>query len=358
MKTLDRYVLREWLRVFAATTIGFPILVVLIDLTDNLDKYLARGLSQGKVALSYVFFLPEAVYLVLPAAVLFATVFTIGTLGRHSELVAAKASGVSFHRLCRPIFFAAAGAVLLGVALAELAPVATTRRLELLGDKAVRSRSSRPSFVFRAEQGWVYAISSLDIGTRTMRDLILTRAGTGRDYPTIVIAAPRAAYSDSAARWTIFAGAQRALGDGEEEFAVSFDSLHLRVLRETPMDLLAEPKAPEEMRYAELGRYIDALARSGTDHKKLRVKQALKLAVPFTCIIIAFFGAPLAITNPRQGTAFGVAVSLASTVVFLIGVQLSQAVGAGGLIPPTLAAWVPNMLFGAIAVILLSRART
>jgi lipopolysaccharide export system permease protein len=358
VKTLDRYVLREWLRVFDATGFGFPIVVVLIDLTDNLDKYLARGLSQGKVALSYVFFLPEAVYLVLPAAVLFATVFTIGALGRHSELVAAKASGVSFHRLCRPIFFAAGGAVLLGVALAELAPVATTRRLELLGDKAVRSRSSRPSFVFRAEQGWVYAISSLDIGTRTMRDLILTRAGTGRDYPTIVIAAPRATYSDSATRWTVFAGAQRALGDGEEEFAVSFDSLHLRVLRETPTDLLAEPKAPEEMRFAELGRYIDALARSGTDHKKLRVKQALKLAVPFTCIIIAFFGAPLAITNPRQGTAFGVAVSLATTVVFLIGVQLSQAVGAGGLIPPTLAAWVPNVLFGAVAVILLSRART
>ena len=102
MRTLDRYVLREWLRVFVITGLGFPIVVVIIDLTDRLDTYLARGLSQGQVALAYVFYLPETVFLVLPAAVLFATVFTVGGLGRHSELVAAKASGISFHRLCRP----------------------------------------------------------------------------------------------------------------------------------------------------------------------------------------------------------------------------------------------------------------
>ena len=139
---------------------------------------------------------------------------------------------------------------------------------------------------------------------------------------------------------------------------IGFDSLRLRPLRETPADLLAEPKAPEEMRYAELGRYIDALARSGTDHKKLRVKQALKIAVPFTCIVIAFFGAPLAISTPRQGGAVGIAISLGCTVVFLIAVQLSQAVGAGGVIPPVLAAWLPNLLFGTAALVLLKRART
>jgi len=356
--TLDRYVLREWLRVLVITALGFPIVVIVIDLTDRLGAYLGRGLTKQQVALAYVYYLPETVFMVLPAAVLFATVFTIGVLGRHSELVAAKASGVSFHRLCRPLFVAAAGVVLLGIALAEVAPIATTRRLELLGEKAIRSTSARYNFVYRAEQGWVYAIRSLDIGQRQMRDLILTRAGTGTEYPTIVVAAPRAVYSDTTRIWTLKRGTQRFLGTGERELAVSFDSARMRVLRETPAALLAEPKAPEEMRYAELGRYIDALARSGTDHKKLRVKQALKLSVPFTCIIIALFGAPLAITSPRQGAAFGIAVSLATTVVFLIGIQLSQAVGAGGIIPPTLAAWVPNAIFGVAAVVLLRRART
>src|SRR5256884_6062609 len=45
-------------------------------------------------------------------------------------------------------------------------------------------------------------------------------------------------------------------------------SLRVTTLRETPTALLAEPKAPDEMRYAELGRYVDALARSGSEDRK------------------------------------------------------------------------------------------
>src|SRR6266496_5060127 len=70
-RTLDRYLLREWLRVLLITLLGFPILVIVIDLTDKLDQYMARGIKPGTVAFSYVFDLPEKMFLVLPVAVLF-----------------------------------------------------------------------------------------------------------------------------------------------------------------------------------------------------------------------------------------------------------------------------------------------
>ena len=358
MRTLDRYLLREWLRVFLVTLLGFPVLVIVIDLTDKLDRYMSRGITKGAVALSYVYDLPEKMFLVLPVAVLFATVFTVGALGRHSELTAAKASGISFHRLVRPLFLAAGAAFLAGLVLGELAPVVTTRRLELLGERAIRSTTSRYNFVYRADGGWVYAIHSLELSTREMRDVILEREGTGAAYPTIVVAAQRAAYSDTTRRWTLHRGALRYLGGALEEVAFQFESLRTRTLREQPVALLAEPKAPDEMRYAELGRYIDALARSGADARKLRVERALKIAIPFICLLIALFGAPLAISSPRSGAAWGVAVSLATTFVVLLMFQLSKAVGAGGVLPPALAAWTPNLLVGAAAAYLLRKAQT
>ena len=358
MRTLDRYLLREWLRVFLITLLGFPILVIVIDLTDKLDRYMSRGISKGAVALSYVYDLPEKMFLVLPVAVLFATVFTVGALGRHSELTAAKASGISFHRLVRPLFLAAGAAFLVGLVLGELAPVVTRRRLELLGERAIRSSTGRYNFVYRADGGWVYAIRSLEVSTREVRDVILEREGTGAAYPTIVLAAQRGAYSDTTRRWTLHDGALRYLGGPLEEFAFQFDSLRARTLREQPVDLLAEPKAPDEMRYAELGRYIDALARSGADARKLRVERALKIAIPFICLLIALFGAPLAISSPRSGAAWGVAVSLATTFIVLLMFQLSKAVGAGGVLPPALAAWTPNILVGVAAVYLLRKAPT
>src|SRR5881396_3576273 len=302
-RTLDRYAVGEWLRVFLITLLGFPILVLVIDLTDKLDQYLGRGIKPAAVALSYVFYFPELMFLVLPVAVLFAVVFTVGALDRHSELTAAKASGISFHRVIRPLLAASVVAVLADVGLTELAPVTSSRRAELLGQKQIRSDQFRNNFVYRADGGWVYAIGGLELARRAMRDVIMEREGTGPEYPTIVIAAPQASY-DTARRsrgWTLSKGTLHYLLGPGRETAFTFDRLSTRDMREAPVDLLAEPKAPDEMRYAELGRYIDALARSGSDTKKLRVERALKLSVPFACIIIALFGAPLAITTPRSG---------------------------------------------------------
>lgn len=361
MSTLDRYVLREWTKVFLLAALGFPFLVMVIDLTDKLDTYMGRGISKAHVALSYVFFLPETISLVLPVAVLFAVVFTVGALGRHSELVAAKASGISFHRVVRPLLVASLAAVILDLGLTELAPGASARRAELLGDKAAKSTGSRFSpFVYRADSGWVYSIRSLELRANgaEMRDPIMERGGTGEEYPTILVAAQRASYDTGARKWNLTKGAVRYLLGPERETTFKFEALQIATLRETPTALLAEPKAPDEMRYAELGRYVDALSRSGSDTKKLRVEQALKLAVPFACIIIALFGAPLAISTPRSGMAWGVAVCLATTFIDLLMFQLSKAVGSGGALPPAFAAWVPNVLFGTAGVWLWRKART
>jgi lipopolysaccharide export system permease protein len=300
-------------------------------------------------------------FLVLPVAVLFATVFTVGALGRHSELTAAKASGISFHRLVRPLFVAAGCALLMGLLLGEIAPIATTRRAELLGERATRPTTSY-NFVYRADGGWVYAIRSLDVRAKEMTDPVLEREGAGSGYPTIVVAATRANYNDSVPSpgWTLHRGALRylAIGPQENEVAFEFDSLHSRTLRERPVDLLAVPKAPDEMRYAELGRYIDALTRSGSNAKKLQVERALKIAIPFICLLIALFGAPLAISTPKSGAAWGVGASLATTFIVLLMFQLAKAVGSGGVLPPALAAWVPNILVAVAAVYLLRKAPT
>jgi lipopolysaccharide export system permease protein len=112
------------------------------------------------------------------------------------------------------------------------------------------------------------------------------------------------------------------------------------------------------MRYAELTRYIDALKRSGNDTSKIEVDRALKIALPTTCLIIALFGAPLAITSPRQGTAIGIAISLGTTVMFLSLIQLSKAVGVSGIVNPVAAAWAPNVMFLAAGLWLMFRVRT
>ena len=343
--TLDRYILRLWLKIFFVTTIGFPLVVILIELTDKLDEYLLRDLSAADIALAYVFGVPETVFLVLPAAVLFASVFSIGSLNRHSELTAAKASGRSFYRMLVPLMVASLLVTGLSAFVGEMAPNATRRKLELLGELEIRSQNVRQNFVHRANEGWVYTIRSLNVAQRQLTNILLEREGAGASYPTLAVQARQGVYNDSTASWTLADGRFRILSETQGEVAFLFDSLRMRSLVETPAELLLEPKRPQEMTYAELGRYIEALERSGGDGRRLTVERALKIAIPVTCMIITLFAAPLVVAAPRASGAVGVAVGLGTTLVFLLMVQLSQAIGAGGLLPPVIAAWTPNFLF-------------
>jgi lipopolysaccharide export system permease protein len=358
LRLLDRHVLGQWLRIFALTALGFPVVSILINLTDSLNKLLDRGLTVRQIAVSYVYSIPENMFLVMPAAVLFATVFTVGSMARHSELTAVKAGGWSFSRLMLPIFVAAIGATGLGILVGELAPGATAKQAELQKSKPEGPTSARFNFVYRADAGWVYTIRSLEIASRKLKQVMFERQGTGLEYPGLVITADTATYDEKQRAWRLWNGASRVIATPDRQATFTFKSLRLRALTQTPADLLAEPKAPDEMRYIELGRYIEALKRSGNDANKLIVEQALKLAIPATCLIIAIFGAPLAITSPRAGTAFGIAISLGTTVLFLLLMQIAKAVGQGGVLDPIAAAWIPNALFLAIGLGLMARTRS
>jgi len=357
-RTLDRYLLRLWLKIFVITTLGFPLVVILIELTDKLSEYLQRDLKPTTIALAYLFGVPETVFLVLPAAVLFATVFTLGSMNRHSELTAAKASGRSFYRMLIPLLAASLFVTGLSAVVGEIAPNGTRRKLELLGELEIRSQNSRQNFVYRASEGWVYTIRSLNVGQRRLSDIVLEREGTGASYPTLVVQARVGTYNDTTASWTLDNGRFRILSEDRGEATFLFDSLRIRSFSETPAELLLEPKRPQEMTYSELGRYIEALERSGGDGRRLTVEQALKIAIPVTCVIITLFAAPLVVAAPRASGAGGVAVGLGTTLMFLLMVQLSQAVGSGGILPPVVAAWTPNALFCTAGIWFLKRART
>ena len=155
LRPLDRYVLSEFSKIFVTTALGFPLVVIMIDLTDRLDRYLARQLPPKQIALSYLYWIPDSMFMVLPAAVLFATVFSIGAFTRHSEITAAKASGISFHRLVMPIFIGAMFITLLALALGEVVPLTNEKRSELLEERKFRRGNDRFNFAYAAERGRV-----------------------------------------------------------------------------------------------------------------------------------------------------------------------------------------------------------
>ncbi|MCU0627218.1 MAG: LptF/LptG family permease [Gemmatimonadaceae bacterium] len=356
LRALDRYVLGEFLRIFSVTALGFPILIIIGDVTEKLDTYLQRRIPGRDIALAYLYWIPDSMFIALPIAVLFATVFTVGSFTRYSEVSAAKASGISFYRFVLPIMLGATLAMGLGFLLNEVTPPLVQRRLELLQEKKFKDGTIRTNFAFQSE-GRTLLVGQLDPERGTVSDVEITRRGRGPDFPTTHLVAQRGQWS-AARGWTLATGQLHVVPDSVTDQSFAFDSLLDRTLRDRPVELAAIQKAPADMSWRELGRYITALERSGSNVNQLRVERMLKFAIPVTCVIIFLFGAPLATSNQRGGATWGIGISLLVTVIFLVLVQLMRGVGNKGLIPPDLAAWVPTALFGVIGVVLLARVRT
>ena len=82
------------------------------------------------------------------------------------------------------------------------------------------------------------------------------------------------------------------------------------------------------------------------------------LAFPFAAIIMTLLAVPFAVTTGRSGAIYGIGVGLVLAIVYRTALSLFGALGSGGWVDPTLAAWAPNILFAAAAVYMLLTVRT
>lgn len=358
MRTLDKYVLKQFLKIFLVTVLGVPLLFIVINLTDSIDSFLRDGVSRGDVFAHYLYLFPYNMLVAFPIACLLAAVFTVSSMTRHSEMTAGKAGGMSFHRITAPLLFAGLGMSLVALALTEVVPHANRRSEQALGES--RQRGTRLSFVFRGRGGRFYMIQRLttsDAMTRIER-IRIDREGTGYPYPSYSVDAPLADWDSAVGRWIMKDGTLRIFPEPERMMAFQFEELHQVQFTETPVELLATSKNEDEMGYTELKSYIDSLDRSGSKTGKLRVQLMMRIAFPFTCLIIVLFGTPLASTTKLGGASMAIGIALATTMLLLGLIRISEALGAAAVLPPAAAAWLPNAIFLSAGLYLSTRVKT
>jgi lipopolysaccharide export LptBFGC system permease protein LptF len=83
-----------------------------------------------------------------------------------------------------------------------------------------------------------------------------------------------------------------------------------------------------------------------------------KIAFPFVTVIMTLIAVPFAVTTGRRGALYGVGVGIVIAIVYWVALSVFAAFGAGGVLAPMLAAWAPNLLFGAVALYLMLTVRT
>ena len=171
-------------------------------------------------------------------------------------------------------------------------------------------------------------------------------------------------------RRTYAAGAEyESAWEGENVWSRDFDLVENTTTYETathqtlaflspPDFFVAETPEADLMSYQELAGYIVDLSDRGFDVVSLVVDLHRKVSFPFVTFILTLIAVPFAVTTGPRGALYGVGVGIGIAFSYWIILSVFGAFGSAGVLDPALAAWAPNLLFGASAGYFLLTVRT
>jgi lipopolysaccharide export LptBFGC system permease protein LptF len=115
---------------------------------------------------------------------------------------------------------------------------------------------------------------------------------------------------------------------------------------------------PSQLSASGLSNYLRAAKQRGIDVSALAVALQRKYAGPFSVIIMAFIGMPLAVSFGRRGTIIALCAAVVLSVIYWAVGGGFQQLGNHGLLRPAVAGWSPLIIFAAAGTYFLSRVRT
>jgi len=358
MRILDRYLLREFLKALGFSLLAFVLIFILVDVFEKLDFLIDHRVSLPLAALYYLYQIPFIAVLVTPVAMLLASMSTTGSLARHNELISMKAAGLHLYRIFQPLFLLGLAVSLAVLVVGETTIPATNR---LKGDlerqrirREVPSQSTvRYNFFYDGTLGRQFYFKRLDASQGLADSLSLLQLD-GRHNIILRLDARQAYWRQG--RWVLQDVIERRFQPDGSEQARRLPQLILEDCPEKPEDFIEKNLVPDEMSFLELRRYIDRIRRSGGDVQRSVVDLYLKISFPFANLIILLFGLPIMAHVKRSGAALTFAVSMFICFLFWGILQTGRALGHGGALSPLLAAWLPNLIFGAVGFYLLQKA--
>jgi lipopolysaccharide export system permease protein len=349
VRILDRYIASRFLRALFFSLLVFLAIFIIVDLVEHLDEFIDARAERSQVVRYYANYVPYIFVLMLPVSMLLATLFSVGTLSKQNELLAMKASGISLYRFAQPLLILGFLISLLTMVFGEIVvPKTNQARSEIKNVEIPGRRAEQKTFVYnlyrQGAEGRIFRFERYDL-TETFGFGVLVQNFNGHTL-TSVIRADRMRLRDG--HWVLEQGEERRFVGVDSVVVTPFAELTRPDWPEKPETFAQREKDPENMGFYELEKLARAKERSGADATEERVALQLKIAFPFSCLIMVLLGVPIASAPKRAGFALSFGITFGIAFVYFTFTDVLQALGTAGKISPYAAAWTMNLAFLAV----------
>ena len=381
---IDRYILRQFVLTFLFGIMAFVVIYIAVDLMEHLDDFFDAPVKMTAwvIIQYYLYSVPDIVQLVVPIAMLLASLFTLGRMDTTHELTAVRAAGRSLPRIALPLF--GFGLVVSSVMLyfdGWIVPLSNKAKGAI--ERKYLGRGffgGAQDLYLRLSPTMNLTIDYFDAGTNTATNVSIERFDTtapvsftritGRDRTGLArtvdtsvaisiterIDAPVMRYDTTRKIWTLENGIARNLTDPIKVVVTSFPKREMPGIPVTPRELDQSQQHVGEMTIPEFRERVERERRGGRDVNRLLVDYYARYAFPFSALIVIFFGIPSSGGQRKGGAAITVAITALISAIYLVLTEVSKAFSYGAGFPPLLTAWMANIVFTLFGVANLVRA--
>ena len=354
MNLFDRYITRNFLQAYFYCIVGFISIWLIFDISDSISTFLDQHVGLRRVLEFYATQIPQILVILLPVSLLLALLFVLGRMSRANEIVSMLTAGTSLIRVLAPLFLLGILTTAICFALNySVAPHAEmARKLFFAPDKNTAGLEGQIFRNRRDARTWF--IQRLRANSNVFDNVEVLQQDAA-DQITTAFLAERAEFQPGENTWTL-SQAKVVHYDAAGNIASEQiePSLVVRHWSETPYRLRSANMRAELMSLPELRDYLtfnadfpEALLAPFRTHYHYRI------ALPWTCLVVALIAAPLGVGFSRRGVLTSVATAILLIFALNFSTHLFLALGEGARIPAWIAGWAPIIVFGTIGLYLL-----
>ena len=363
MKKIDLYILREFLTTFVIVSIFFTLISLIVDVFENLNRFIDNDVSANILIDYYMASLPSMISVTIPVSCLVSSVFTYGMMIQRKEWLVFKSSGLSLYRLSTPV-------LLLGLLLSigsfyfDNTVVIDNNKIKneikstyMSKNKSrIKSKKVFENVYFQKNQKDLVALEKFNSNNNVAVNLNFLEVENGMLLKRID--SKKAIWNNELNQWNLKNFSIRDFdSNGAEKNVIISKNDSLIALDFSPIDITNTASFSEEVSYLELKNQIQSLKNNGVNTQKWEVDLNYKIAYSFISIIVIFCGIPLSVYRSNTTLAFGGGLSLATIFSYVILLKFGQSLAYGGVLSPFFGAWMSNFVFIGIGIYLMLNAR-
>ncbi|HMM38586.1 MAG TPA: LptF/LptG family permease [Desulfovibrio sp.] len=343
---LGRYLARQNLfLILMCLCVGTGI-YLLSDLFDRVDDFVSAGLGLGSILTYFAVKLPVILSQILPAVFLLALVVQLGLLSRSRELMALRAGGLSPSWFTRFFLIYALAWSLVQFGFSQVLGVYGEREAGRIWKEDVRKKQmdklTLKNLWFR-DGAYIVEMDEGVVARNQATGVTVYEFDT-ESQKLVRILSARAAEGGSGG-WSLNGV---TILDTASFLSSQEDSLSLPLHQELKAFAAADQSESQTLLPIwQLSKTIDELRESGSNVERLRTAWHSRFSYAFSIAIMALLA--LALTSWSENLYLNLGLSLSLVFVQYGMHAVGVTAGDKGLLPPFIAAWLGNILFGLAA---------